>query len=208
MTAELEAVFGRNITLVYNSIDISSLDTKFLKTIFNDGEPAIIQIPGNVVVFTAQNKPHSVQIDNKRIVIDFSDEINEFGNYPVADYADFFNKYIISKESKLEAYGFNYNLGFKFTNTITNVLNDLFASGIEKINDKLCGKIIDFYPVFRINKDNLVYQYTFNRHSDNQLKVHVNVHFQENSLPELQILKEKFKYQCNTITESLLRLIN
>ena len=191
MTATLEAVFGRNITLLYNSISLPSINLVKAKEIFTDGEPAIVQLPGAVTVFNSQSSPLTVQIDSKRIVINAFDDGKDLGNYPLCNFAIKFNELIVDN-SKIEAFGFNYNFGFLSDENLSESLLSFFSIDVIPLMKSFGGSIVDFCPNFKVEGNGSKFNYVFEKHSEVQLKVHVNSHFIAEKLPEELELKKYF----------------
>jgi len=207
MEPTLEAVFGRNITLVYTSIDLSLIDPRIFKDIFRNSEPAIIQIPDTAIIFTSQSDPSNVHIDKKRVLINFPLEIEKLGDFPISEFAVYFNDRIKSDSQKLIAYGFNFDFGFNLNTDASKRSVELFSPNTEIYKNAFEGRLVEFFPTFTLENIDIRYTYSFAKHSDQQIKVHVNVHHKNTELPEEKELTSVYIKEFENALSSTIRLL-
>ena len=177
MPNSIEAVFGRNITIVYNSINIKSLNLEEIKKFFSDENPAIIQIPDNVVIIAFPNKPVFIQIEHERLLVNFNFEENSLGDFPICEYTIKINKEIIDSGSKMDSFGFNYDFGIDLHEDANKKLIIQFANFENNYLKKNKEKLIAFYPTINMKFNEIEYSYIFNQQDSTKIKVHVNAFF-------------------------------
>ena len=82
MAAVIEAVFGRNITLVYDALDLKAIDRNKLREIIPETTPTVMDMP-EMVVAVFPPSPWLIQIGDRRIRINIAAEIEDLGDFPL-----------------------------------------------------------------------------------------------------------------------------
>jgi hypothetical protein len=192
VTTKIESVFGRNITLVYKSIDQNSIDIKKAKSIFEKDQPAVIQIPDSSIIFSYPDKPILIEIENRRIVVAFNFEEEEIGNYPICDYSEFFNDLVMDNGSKLTAFGINLDFGVLLGAGASKKLIEIFTDENKPFWKNSKYKLSAYYPKFTLQVDDLPFTFNFTNHDQTRIKIHSNVHYASEILFETEKLKNEY----------------
>ena len=186
MPAQIEAVFGRNITLVYDALDFNAVDRNKLRGIFPGVTPTIMDMPDMIVAVYPPN-PLLIQIGDRRIRVNLTLEIPELGDFPMWEYAEKCKDLIQTSKTGIIAYGYNFDFGVLITDTtIEDLLISKFVhdrSGLEKT---LQGTLVSFLPRITFKNGNVKYDIVFEPFKNNRIKAHGNAHLQKEGiqLPE------------------------
>lgn len=209
MSFQLEAVLGRNITLVYDVLNLQEVDRNKLKDLAVDDRLTVMDTP-EIIVVASTTTPWVTQIGDRRIRITLSQETPKLGDFPLWDIASKAKDIISSKNSTLIAYGYNFDVGIKNSDRLAkDVLITKLLVNKDDLETQLKGKLISFAPRIVLATDDVQYDYIFEPIDKHRMKVHMNAHYQTSSieLPEASDLgtsfAEQYQYMTNTLIDFL-----
>lgn len=209
MTAVIEAVFGRNVTMVYDALDLQTIDRNKLRGIIPDTTPTIMDMP-ELIVAVYPPSPWLIQIGDRRIRINVAADINDLGDFPLWEYAIKSNELIPSDKASIIAYGYNFDFGVRFQDvTPQSLLISKFVPNRPALEDALQGTLVSYLPRIVFKTGDLQYDIIFEPMNDVQMKAHGNAHFQYSGiqLPSIEDLKSSYITQyayLRTVVEKLL----
>ncbi|MBU4224945.1 MAG: hypothetical protein KKC71_03905 [Chloroflexi bacterium] len=210
MAAVIEAVFGRNITLVYNALDLQTIDRNKLRGIIPDIAPTVMDTP-EMVVAVYPPSPWLIQIGDRRIRINVAAEIEGLGDFPLWEYAIKCNELIPADKASIFAYGYNFDFGVRFQDSAPqNVLISKFVLNRPALEDTLQGTLVSYLPRMVFRTGDLQYDIVFEPMNDVQMKIHGNAHFQYAGiqLPSLEGLKSSYIAQYEHLRNVIMKLLN
>ncbi len=210
MTAVIEAVFGRNITLVYDALDLQTIDRNKLRAVIPGSTPTVMDMP-EVVVAVYPPSPWLIQIGDRRIRINVAAEIADLGDFPLWEYAIKCNELIPADKASVIAYGYNFDFRARFQNgTPQDALISKFVSTRTQIEDLLQGTLVSYLPRIAFKTGDLYYEIAFEPMNDAQMKIHGNAHFQYAGiqLPPLEGLKSSYITQYEHLRNVIEKLLN
>lgn len=210
MAAVIEAVFGRNITLVYDALDLQTIDRNKLRGVISEITPTVMDMP-EMVVAVYPPSPWLIQIGDRRIRINVAAEIKELGDFPLWEYAIKCNELIPADKASIIAYGYNFDFGVRFQdNTPQNTLISKFVFNRPALEDALQGTLISYLPRMVFRAGDLQYDIVFEPMNDAQMKIHGNAHFQYKGiqLPPLEGLKLSYIAQYEHLRNVIEKLLN
>lgn len=208
--AELEAVIGRNITLVYDALDLQAVDRNKVRELVPGVFPTIMDTPEMIVAIYPPD-PWFIQIGDRRIRITVPAQTPSLGDYPLWDFAHTCNGLVPAGKSSLIAYGFNFDLIIKFTDrTPQEILTSQFVNDRDKLESILGGSLTSFAPRIVFKTGDIQYDIIFEFFSDIRLKVHANAHFEakEIQLPVVAELKKLFLAEFEHLGKVVIDLLN
>jgi hypothetical protein len=208
MNVDVSAVLSQNITLLYDALDLKTVDSKKLKVLM-DVEGVLMDTPEMIVaLFPAV--PLIIQMGDRRARITLQQESQEIGSTPLWDIA--YNCSGIAQESgaKLIAYGFNYDLGVQAVDGDAQLTTlELFLSNRQALEDILGGHFFSFVPRLRFRRDETSYDLILEPLDARRIKVHLNAHFDVDELPSKEQLEDSFRrefaYLISILPELFLR---
>lgn len=204
----LEAVIGRNITLVYDALDIQAIDRNKLRELMQNGQPTIMDTP-EMVVAVFPPEPWFVQIGDRRIRLTLPIEMPLLGDFPLWEYAVKAHALVPAGKSSLIAYGFNYDVGVRFPDQIvSDVLNQKFVGNRERLEAEINGELLIFAPRVIFKSSEIRYDLVFEPLDDHRIKVHLNAHFEAKGiqLPTQDDIKKSYMEQFEYLTAALTNL--
>lgn len=210
MPAQVEAVFGRNITLVYDTLDPNIVDRNQLRTIIPGTAPAIMDMP-DMIVAVYQPLPLLVQIGDRRIRINHAVEIPDLGDFPIWEYARRYFDLLGGTKAALIAYGYNFDFGIILSEmTIEDLMINKFVQNRTQLEQTLQGELISFLPRITFKSGAAQYDIVFEPFQDSRVKVHGNVHLQEDGiqLPDEEGLRVSFTESYERVRTVILDLLN
>ena len=210
MTAAIEAVFGRNITLVYDTLDLHTIDRNKLREIIPDFPPTVMDMP-EMVVAVFPPSPWLIQIGDRRIRINIAAESEGLGDFPLWEYAIKSNELVPTDKASLIAYGYNFDFGVRFEDvTPQTALISKFTSNRSALEDTLQGTLISYLPRIVFKTGDLQYDIIFEPLNDVRMKVHGNAHLQHSGiqLPTLEDLKSSYIAQYEHLRHVIEKLLN
>lgn len=210
MAAVIEAVFGRNITLVYDALDLQTLDRNKLRGIIPDKTPTIMDMP-ELVVAVYPPSPWLIQIGDRRIRVNVAAEINELGDFPLWEYAIKCNEIVPAEKASIIAYGYNFDFGVRFQGiTPQDLLISKFVPARPELEDTLQGTLVSYLPRIVFKTGDLQYDIVLEPMNDAQMKVHGNAHFQYSGiqLPPIEGLQSSYIAQYEHLRAVIEKLLN
>lgn len=210
MAAVIEAVFGRNITLVYDALDLQTLDRNKLRGIIPDKTPTVMDMP-EMVVAVYPPSPWIIQIGDRRIRINVAAEINDLGDFPLWEYAIKCNEIVPAEKASIIAYGYNFDFGVRFKDvTPQDLLISKFVPTRSALEDTLQGTLVSYLPRIVFKTSDLQYDIVFEPMNDAQIKVHGNAHLQYSGiqLPSAEDLKSSYVAQYEHLRIVVEKLLN
>jgi hypothetical protein len=210
MVIDIETVLGCNFTLVYDTLDLRTIDRNKIREIIPDITPTIMDTPEMVVVVYSPS-PWLFQFGDRRIRINVAAEVKGPGDFPLWEYAIKCNDLIPTDKASLIAYGYNFDFGIRFQDiTPQNVLISKFVSNRPALEDTLQGSLISYRPRIVFKTGDVQYDVIFDPVDEVRMKVHGNVHFQFAGiqLPSRDELKVSFIGQYEHLSNVIEKLIN
>ena len=178
---------GQNITIAYENLDLQAVDTRRIKGFLK--KAMVADIPDMIVVIDPTG-PLIIQLGDRRIRTTFQRKSVELFN--LWDIA--FSCHQLVNDAKLVAYGFNYDISVSIQDeNIVDKIMQMFAPCSNEISPKLGGELISVTPRIKFRRDQALYDLILEPVKNNQLAIHLNIHFQFNGVnitPDL--LKEHF----------------
>jgi hypothetical protein len=206
----IEAVFGRNITLVYDALDLQLIDRNKLRGVIPEITPTIMDMP-EMVVAVYPPSPWLIQIGDRRIRINIAAELKDLGDFPLWEYAEKCNELVPSDKASIIAYGYNFDFGVRFQDiTLQNALISKFVLNRPALEDVLQGTLVSYLPRIIFKNGDSQYDIIFEPMNDAQMKVHGNAHFQYAGiqLPSLEGLKSSYIAQYEYLRNIIEKLLN
>jgi len=186
---DISTVLLQDITLVYDSLDLQTIDTGELKTLL-DIKPVVMDTPELIVTIFPPIQL-VIQFGDRRIRITHQQKVKEIGGVPLWEIAHKCCQLI--PKSQLIAYGFNYDVGVVITEQDPQeVTRNLFISDPSLIDDLLEANLVAFTPRLKFEKNEIVYDLLLELLDEKRIKVHLNTHFSANELPTQDMLKQSF----------------
>jgi hypothetical protein len=210
VAAVIEAVFGRNITIVYNALDLQMIDRNKLREVIPNMVPTIMDMP-EMIVAVYPPSPWLIQIGDRRIRINISAEIEALGDFALWEYAIKCKDLVPSDKASLIAYGYNFDFGVRFQgSTPQEVLISKFAPNRAALEDTLQGSLVSFQPRILFKIGDIQYDIIFEPMNDVLMKMHGNAHFQYDGilLPPLDGLKSSYIAQYEFLRNVIEKLLN
>jgi hypothetical protein len=201
MSLQTEALPGRNITLVYDSLPLERINRDHLRKILNDTQAIVMDTP-ELIVCVAPTRSMLIQIGDRRVRI-----IDQKQHAPgQTDLAALATKiHAIITGSTLSAYGFNYDLSLTAhgAKTPAQIVKARFLPDEERIALLVRGPIEAMAPRLIFRRGQARYDLVF-QPEDGQFKAHVNVHFASAVLPEQSELQKSIEEE----QRELIALVN
>jgi len=176
---DIPIVLRQNITLVYDSLDLQTIDSSRLKGIM-DGKAIVMDTPDMIV---SLRPPIIIQMGDRRIRITLQQESKEIGGLPLWEIALKCHQ-LVPHQSQLVAYGFNYDVGATVADgNAYTITMDPFVSNRQRIEKALEGHLVSFIPRLKFKRGETLYDLILEPLDEKQITVHLNAHFKDNTLP-------------------------
>jgi hypothetical protein len=207
---EQTQVLSQNITLVYDTLDPSLVDTGKLKALLGDQtKPAIMDTPQMVVaifpkIFTF------VQIGEKRIRVTVQQQTQDIGTVPIWAVAAQAHQLVPSSKSKLIAYGLNFDIAIVVSEgNILDTINNTFLANPSLIADAIQGHFTLIIPRLKFSRDRAAYELVLEPIDGTHLKVHLNAHYAhaDINLPPSDSLERIFRSEFSYLIDLLGRFL-
>lgn len=215
-TVTISIISGLNITLVYDSIDLRSVNRNKLQSVFPEIAPAVMDTPDVIVATYHPAIPLVVQIERHRlqvsVVQEFSPDnwIDGLEHFPLWQYIHDFSD-ILPVTSSLIAYGYNFDLVLHTSEgQSSQVLNTAFVGNPQDLEDLLQGTLIHFSPRIVFSKDSIKYDIRFEPLSEDQIRIHINAHFEHPhiSIPGPDDVRATYLSNVEYAVDLIQRLLN
>lgn len=202
----IEVILSRNITFVFDSLNLRAFDTSVLKEAVEGlSAPAIMDTP-EIIVAAYPEIALIVQVGDRRVRVTSQLETSDLEDFPISDVALRITKGVPSKQSSLLAYGFNYDVGHEFEDVGTRdafVLS--FMAGANNFAELSGGEIVSFTPRIVFVRDGRKYDLILEPIGDARLKAHMNVHLEHGGaqMPGRQELSQTYSSEFAYFSELL-----
>ncbi|RCK72742.1 MAG: hypothetical protein ANABAC_1276 [Anaerolineae bacterium] len=209
MIAVIETIFGRNITIVYKSLDLQSVDRNKLREIVPGVTPTIMDMP-EMLVAVFPPYPWLIQFSDRRLHVNLSVESNELGEFPLWEYAQRAHLTVSPDKAPLHAYGFNFDFGVRFDGiTPQELLISKFVSNRRALEEEIQGTLVSYMPRVVFSSDTIQYDIIFEPIDENRMKIHGNAHIEYPGieLPSSEELKALYKIQFERLRNTISKLI-
>ena len=157
MPFEHKTILIQNITVVYKSLDVKTINTGKLKTLFK-APPTLVDSP-ELILAVYPKWPLIVQFADDRVRITLQREISEFANVGVFEGVQLWKIALechkLAKKSEIIAYGFNFDLGVTHTQEITTLIQRDFLSDSSKIKEVLGADSLSILPRLKYKKNQM-----------------------------------------------------
>jgi hypothetical protein len=210
VAAAIEAVIGRNITMVYSALDLQLIDRNKLREVIPNMAPTVMDMP-EMIVAVYPPSPWLIQIGDRRIRINVAAEIEGLGDFPLWEYAIKCKELVPSDKTSLIAYGYNFDFGVRFQgSTPQDVLISKYVSNRNVLEDTIQGTLVSFLPRILFKIGDVQYDIIFEVMNDVRMKMHGNAHFQYDGilLPPLDGLKSSYIAQYEYLRNVIEKLLN
>ena len=208
MSLEIESVLSQNITLVYDSLDLQTVDRNSLRDLVGT-QPMMIDTPEMIVVSYPTNSVF-IQIGDRRIRVTLQQPAGEIGSAPIWDYAVESGTLVPATKSKLVAYGFNYDVAARLPGIDARVaLTEIFVADLPRLEEVLGGELASIMPRLVFQREQARCDLVLEPTDGNHIKVHLNTHFEwaDIALPSAQELRESFLREYERWKSTLRRLL-
>jgi len=204
MDIDIQSVLSQNITLVYDALDLRSIDTGKLKG-FLDAKAMVMDTP-EMIVAVYPPHPLIIQIGDRRIRVTFPRESEDIGTVPLWEIA--IKCHQLVPQSQLVAYGFNYDVGSVVTGNAQTITMNLFVSNRQMVEKALEGHLESFIPRLKFKRGETLYDLILEPLDEKRVKAHLNVHFQFKgiTLPSQDRLEASFRQEFGYLVSMLSRL--
>jgi hypothetical protein len=196
---------GINITLVYDTLPLGSVNRDALRAALGGGDIVSMDTPELLVMFSPARKL-VLQLGDRRLrAIDQSDHAPDQSQLPsMATRA-----HRAVKSGHLTAYGFNYDLiiNWQSAQPVELFLREYFVRDAQQLEQTLDGELVAFVPRFRFRRDGKQYDLIMEPKSEHQMAAHLNVHFEAPLLPTQDKLRKSFLGEYGQLTELLARFL-
>lgn len=195
MAIRTDNIINQNITVVYETLDPTAVDTNKLKTLIAGPiAPTAVETP-DMILIAFPLVPIAIQIADKRVIVGLQGPATANPDR-LAEIAFNCQRIISSKQTKPIAYGFNYDLVVaspKGTNSV-EALNILVDVNTERLNKKINGVLSYISPRLIFNRGETRYDLILEPGETQYIKAHLNVHFElsKRPFPALKALRTNF----------------
>jgi hypothetical protein len=195
----------RDITLLYERIDRSNLDTRKLKNLF-DMQSVSMDTP-DILVIVYPPLQLIIQIAEQHIRITHQQQSNKVDALALWDVAEICQRLAGSKH--MLAYGFNYDIVSNVDPAVLEaVTNRWFFANRSAVSTLLEGDIVAFAPRLKFKRSGITYDLLLEEIAPGMLKSHLNAHFESKRLPPKAQLKSSFLAEYEKFSTLLHRLFD
>jgi len=194
MNLDVSTVLMQNITLVYDSLDLQTIDSSKLKGLVGVEARATVMDTPEMIVAVYPPTPIIIQMGDRRTRITFQQESEDVGGTPLWTIA--FHCHELVPQSQLVAYGFNYDVGGVVRKgNAQKIAMELFLRDQTMLEEKLGGRLLSFIPRLKFERDRTLYDLILEPLNEQRIKVHLNAHFESNILPSQDQLEMSFRQE-------------
>ena len=203
MDIDIQRVLSQNITLVYDALDLQTIDSSKLKGLI-DAKAMVMDTP-EMIVAVYPPHPIIIQIGDRRTRITLQRQSEDIGAVPLWEIA--IKCHQLVPRSQLVAYGFNYDVGVVVADGNAQAITmDLFVSNRQMIENVLEGHLVSFVPRLKFRRGETFYDLILEPLDEQRIKAHLNAHFQDNTLPPQDQLEASFRQEFGYLVLMLPRL--
>ena len=210
MAIEIQTVLSRNMTLVYDSLDLQAIDSGQLRGLVDDETKPMLMDTPDMIVAVYPPQPTVIQIGDRRVRITLPQPSEDVSTVPLWEIAIKCNQLIPRSKSSLVAYGFNYDVLAALSGANAHqVTTDLFVANPEKIEEALDAQLLFLVPRLKFQRGHTRYDLILEPPDQNHVKVHLNAHFEAagGPLPSVEQLQESFHEEFRYLVSLLPRLL-
>jgi hypothetical protein len=198
VTIEVSSVLSQNITLLFDSLDLKTIDGSKLKSLV--GDKGILMDTPEMIVAADPITSLIIQLGDNRTRITLQQEGKEMGDFPLWRIARDCRK--LARQSQLTAYGFNYDLGAIITEgNAQTVTLDIFVPNKRQFEDVLGARFVSFIPRLRFKRGETLYDLVLEPLDERRIRAHLNAHFEVHALPPLGQLRDSFRQELSYLIE-------
>jgi hypothetical protein len=208
MAAVIEAVFGRNITIVYESLDLKSVDRNKLQEIIPGVTPTVMDMP-EVLVAVYPPEPWLIQVGDRRMRVNLAMEVDGLGDFPLWEYAIQSQQIIPVGKAPLLAYGYNFDFGVRFDGaTPQEMLISKFVLNRPALEEEIQGTLVSYLPRLIFSSGTVQYDIILEPMNDIRMKIHGNAHIQYPGIqfPSGEELKASYIAEFERLQSTISRL--
>lgn len=208
MNIEIQTVLSQNITIVFDSLDLTLIDFSKLKNLRGDKTQPVLMDTPEMVVAIFPPEPLIVQIGDKRIRLTLQGA-HDVGSVPLWDFTTQCTRLVPKSKSNVIAYGFNYEIRVMVHDEqAIDVIQERFLCDATQFEQGVEGDLQSFTPRFKYTRKGTSYDLILEPTDGQHVKAHLNAHFaSQNRLPSPQKLKssylEEYQYFTGTISKLL-----
>ena len=179
MDITIQTVLNQNITIVYDSLDLQTIDISGLKAIMGDQVKPMVMDTPEMIVAVYPLGPTFVQVGDKRIRITTPQPTKDLGGVALWEIAVKCANLIPASKSTLISYGFNYEVGVGLAgDSAPRVSINRFAANPQSVEHALGGRLLSFIPRFRFQRDQHHYDLVIEPTDEQHIRVYMNSHFE------------------------------
>ena len=208
MGAVIEVVFGRNITIVYESLDLQSVDRNKLREIIPGVTPTVMDMP-EVLVAVYPPHPWLIQVGDRRMRVNLAIEVDGLGDFPLWEYALKAQQIIPAGKAPLLAYGYNFDFGVRFDGlTPPEILISKFVPNRQALEEEIQGTLVSYLPRLIFSNGTVQYDIVFEPMNNTRMNIHGNAHIQYPGiqLPSSEELKKSYVAEFERLQSTISRL--
>jgi len=204
----VSTVLSQNITLVYDSLDLQTIDTRKLKELVTGTQPMVLDAPDMIVALYSPTRV-IIQFGDRRTRITFQQQSKNIGSVPLWEIALKCHE-LVPDQSQLVAYGFNYDVGFEVADGDAEAITtDLFVPNRQMIENIIEGHLSSFVPRLKFKRGKTLYDLIFESIDEKRIKAHLNAHleFKDITLPSQNQLEAYFRQEFDYLISLLPKLL-
>jgi hypothetical protein len=209
MQVAVGAILDQNVTIVYDALDLTTIDRNLLRELLDTSAPVIMDTP-DMIVASAVAEALFVQIGDRRIRVTYQRQGADLKDDELCRMAARADALVHRPQSGLVAYGFNYDLGVVVENEdARRLVLEAMAPRRDAIEAALEGELVNAIPRFLFLAGGTRYDLIVEPESAGRLKVHLNTHFegQRASLPAVDELRASFVREYERLVGLVSRLL-
>jgi hypothetical protein len=175
---QVQTVLSQNITLVYNSLDLQTIDSSSLKELMGVQTKSMLMDTPEMIVEVYPPEPTFIQMGDRRIRITLPQLAKDIGGVPLWEVVVKCARLVPASKSTLIAYGFNYDVKVALAGrNAQQVTIDLFAANPQMLDQVLDGHLLSFAPRLKFQRGHTHYDLMIEPTDEQHVKVHMNSHF-------------------------------
>jgi len=205
LEVKIESILRQNITMVFDSLDLQTIDINKLKSLFDD-QSSIMNTP-EIIVAISPEESKIIQIGERRVRVNIQKGMKTIGEIPIWETSSKALD-LVPKKFSLIAYGFNYDVICDLSLNANDSLKEIFLRNEEKLDSAIDGQILSFSPRLIYTRQNKRYELLLEAVEEVKLKGHLNAHFQREdiNLPTSEELKDSYLTEFDYFQDILTRL--
>lgn len=207
MEIEFETIISQNITLVYDSLSLQHIDTSILKNLRGNPDTVMVMDTPEMIVAVYTTENVIAQVGDRRIRITLQSPNKKISTVPLWEMAAICHD--IVEENQLIAYGFNYDIKYRtFDSDARQKIVELFLRNPESIARRLnCDLVSTFTPRLGFERNGIIYDLIIQPLDSDHIKVHLNAHFHDEAISNLDTLEVEFHQEYHRLISMLPQLL-